>query len=80
MNKRRLKKFRTKGLRKLRDCLMCKHQGCKANEEPTSSRTAYSWNGKGRDPNRDIVLCESCAVDHYLYWDDMWSEYYSGRL
>ena len=32
------------------------------------------------DPNRDIVLCRECAVEHHAYWDEMWKEYYYGRL
>ena len=43
-------------------------------------KTAYDWNGKGEDPNRNPVLCESCADEYNEHWDDMWNEYYSGRL
>lgn len=33
-----------------------------------------------KDPNRSQLLCRLCAVQHHEYWDDMWKEYYSGRL
>ena len=33
-----------------------------------------------KDPNRDRLLCDFCAEDHYQYWNDMWSDYYAGRL
>lgn len=44
------------------------------------SRTMYYWNGQGRNPNRDVFLCRSCAADHHEYWDDRWSEYYGGLM
>lgn len=37
------------------------------------SRTSYHWNGLGKDPNRHILLCRSCAVEHHADWDDMWA-------
>ena len=43
-------------------------------------RTMYEWNGKGEDPNRSQLLCRMCAVMHHDYWDEMWADYYSGRL
>lgn len=33
-----------------------------------------------KDPNRPSLLCRMCADLHHEYWDDMWKEYYSGRL
>jgi hypothetical protein len=45
-----------------------------------SRRTAYAWNGIGKDPNAPIRLCAECATEHHEYWNDMWAEYYSGRL
>lgn len=32
------------------------------------------------NPNRSQLLCRRCAEYHHEYWDDMWKDYYSGRL
>jgi hypothetical protein len=48
--------------------------------ESEPSRTAYHWDRKGEDPNRDVLLCRVCAVDHHAHWDDMWANYYGGLL
>ena len=32
------------------------------------------------DPNAPIPLCRECAEDHHEYWDEMWSNYYSGVM
>lgn len=45
-----------------------------------SSRTAYAWNGKGKDPNSSRWLCAPCAKAHHEHWDAMWQEYHSGLL
>ena len=45
-----------------------------------SSRTAYSWDGKGEDPNRPFPLCDACAEEHHAHWDDMWRTYRAGLL
>lgn len=47
---------------------------------PQDSRTQYVWDGQGEDPNRDRNLCPDCAKHHHKHWDEMWGEYYSGRL
>lgn len=39
--------------------------------------TAYHWDGKGEDPNRDIVLCDDDWEDYRAYWQERWDEYYS---
>ncbi len=46
------------------------------------SRTSYSYNGPDgpNNPNRPDLLCRSCAQEHHDYWNDMWRDYYSGRL
>ena len=31
---------------------------------------------KPEDPNRPVMLCRSCAVDHHEYWDEMWDHVY----
>lgn len=48
-----------------------------------SSRTYYEWDvdeQPGEDPNRPRFLCPSCAKEWNDYWDEMWNEYYAGRL
>lgn len=45
-----------------------------------SGRTCYHWDGKGRDPNGRVWLCEGCAKEYHDYWDERWSDYYSGLL
>jgi len=32
------------------------------------------------DPNAPVLLCRSCAKEHHEFWDEMWADYYSGRL
>lgn len=59
--------------------LICQHCGRKW-AIPHSSRTAYSWDGEGEDPNAPINLCPYCAMEHHAYWDDMWSDYYGSRF
>lgn len=48
--------------------------------KPRSAMTAYYWDGKGEDPNRDVVLCESCWMEYYDYWAGLWDEYYAGQM
>jgi hypothetical protein len=45
-----------------------------------ASRTAYAWNGEGKDPNLPLRLCTDCAVDHHAYWDERWDDYWRGCL
>ncbi len=58
-------------------CLCCETA---ENVKMESSRTAYSWDGVGENPNADIPLCTGCAIDHHKYWDEMWAQYYGGLL
>lgn len=62
--------------RKFHRCERCGARPAKVE----SSRTAYHWDGNGEDPNRDPWLCAACAREHHTYWDEMWDEYYRGRL
>jgi hypothetical protein len=32
------------------------------------------------EPNAPIPLCRPCAKEHHEYWDDVWTEYYSGVI
>lgn len=45
-------------------------------------RTLYPYKGNSvkDDPNRKQLLCRQCAVLHHEYWDDMWQDYYNGRM
>ena len=52
----------------------CTHCGTKKDVTLESSRTAYYWDGKGKDPNAPIPLCPPCAVEHHQHWDDMWDQ------
>lgn len=38
-------------------------------------RTRYT-----RDEDNIVTLCPSCQEENDAYWDDMWSDYYSGLL
>jgi hypothetical protein len=38
--------------------------------------TAYCWDGKGVDPNGDVVLCEAHAEEYREFWREQWDEYY----
>ena len=49
----------------------------------TPSRTFYPWNIDKEpleNPNRNIFLCGECEIGYNEYWDEMWNEYYAGRL
>lgn len=52
----------------------CAHCGATEGVTMESSRTNYSWDGKGKDPNAPIPLCRPCAVEHHQNWDDMWAQ------
>ena len=43
-------------------------------------RTAYHWDGKGKDPNEPYAICKEGAEEGRQYWDYMWAEYYSSVL
>lgn len=59
------------GLRALvGSCEVC---GCPDGVELESSCTAYEWDGKGPNPNRQRQLCRPCAKEHYEFWDEMWA-------
>jgi hypothetical protein len=44
------------------------------------ARTAYPWDGEGENPNRCIALCDDCAKIYDEEMDELWSEYFAGRL
>jgi hypothetical protein len=48
-----------------------------------SSRTMYPFDGvlgSKEDPNRPRALCRRHAREHHKHWDEMWADYYGGRL
>ena len=57
-------------------CQNCGDRGTKLED----SRTAYVWDGKGKDPNAPIRLCATCAIEHHTYWDDIWTQYNNSRF
>ena len=54
------------------DGTRCECCGLFEGVETESSRTMYSWDGQGEDPNRPLRLCRSCAAEHHEHWDEMW--------
>lgn len=48
--------------------------------KPRAAMTAYSWDGKGKDPNRDIFLCEMCWLEYYDSWAGLWGGHYEAGL
>jgi hypothetical protein len=61
----------------------CEYCGHLTGLKLESSRTKYFWEGpldSTNDPNRMRLLCRCCAEEHHSYWNDMWEEYYRGRL
>jgi len=60
---------------------LCERCGRKGKDvERAPCMTAYEWDGKGKDPNQPPILCKECREEWIEHWDDMWKEYYSGRL
>ncbi len=47
---------------------------------PTTSLTAYEWDGRGEDPNRRRLLCVPCSEAYKQEWADRWDEYNAGRI
>lgn len=64
----------------------CEYCGTIWGLELEASRTMYSVDYYSptyhvrNDPNRSRFLCRCCAQQHHEYWDEMWSDYYGGRL
>ena len=59
-------------------CVSCREQRGDVKARP--SRTAFEWDGKGPDPNADILLCDPCAGEYASYMDDLWQEYRTGLM
>lgn len=58
--------------------MKCAHCGSIDGVELESSRTAYPFEGQigsEADPNKPVLLCRPCAVEHHKRWDEMWDEW-----
>jgi hypothetical protein len=55
-------------------------QCSKKNARWVSAMTMYSWDGTGINPNRDLLFCDECEDEYCEFWQEMWNDYYSGRL
>jgi hypothetical protein len=44
------------------------------------SHTQYYWDGKGEDPNADLILCKCCAEEYLEMMEDQWYGYYSNLM
>jgi len=62
-----IKRVKLSNKRLIYKCEWCR---CVKDIRMCDSRTDYPWNGKGRDPNRKIALCESCEKENERYWDE----------
>lgn len=59
----------------IRKCEYCSHEGKDVID--VCSRTYYTSSSSTEDPNRDLVLCLSCARMYDDYMTERWQEYYS---
>ena len=59
---------------------MCGRCGSRDQVKLESARTQYCPSETDPDPNADVPLCRPCAEEHHDYWNEMWNEYYAGRL
>lgn len=53
---------------------------CGGKVEIHHAMTAYYWDGKGENPNRDFLCCENHYKEYFDYWSEMWRDYYTGIL
>lgn len=63
--------------------LACEHCGELHDLQLECSNTCYPFDGlydSADDPNRQVLLCPTCAKYHHEYWKDMWDEYRQSRL
>jgi len=79
-------KNREKTLAKIEKMGYCEGVSHKCDRKDTSwisARTFYPWDIDEEpleDPNRSYYLCSACAEEYNSYWDEMWNDYYAGRL
>lgn len=50
-------------------------EGCGGRGERYRQRTSYN-----DDERNWITLCPICREDNDAHWDEMWADYYGGRL
>lgn len=62
----------------VRTCDKCGHEGRDVIDVP--SQTRYPWNGEGKDPNRDHVLCIECGIEVTEQIEYQWAEYYASVM
>jgi len=87
-DERRLKekKEREKKLKEIEDAGHCEYYGQFCNGKDAKwigAMTRYHWDIDKEplsDPNRDLFLCDSCAMEYHDYWQERWDDYYSGLL
>lgn len=60
--------------------LMCARCDTTENVSLENSRTCHVAREEEPNPNAPIPLCPSCAKEHHEYWDEMWADYYRGRI
>lgn len=61
---------------------MSECEDCKKSSDDVKVRhamTAYHWDGKGEDPNRDMMQCDDCWEAYRQHWQGMWGEYYRSQ-
>lgn len=46
----------------------------------TFAMTAYPWDGKGENPNRDLLLCDYHKEEYEEHWNSLWEEYNRTRF
>lgn len=46
---------------------------CEGEIEWRGAATKYCWNGEGKNPNRELLLCDRCAKEYYDYWVEMFN-------
>lgn len=65
-----------------RDAGICENCETAEGTKLRPARTSYHYEGDDpdKDPNRDWMGCDVCDEQDREYWDEMWAEYYSGRL
>ena len=58
--------------------LACEHCGELHDLQLEYTNTRYPFDGpydSAEDPNRQVLLCPTCAKCHHEYWQEMWAEY-----
>lgn len=59
---------------------MCYRCGTTEGVEVLEAMTSYCEVEGEPDPNHPTPYCPECGQEYKEHWDEMWAEYYSGRL